>query len=97
MQAEASSDPDPVRKVALVGLEMRLENDAKQQACLRCSEADFFLTWQPLIHIPEGESEWVPVLARCGKFMSLASNPEGGLLMPSVPFPHCSAMSYDKE
>jgi hypothetical protein len=97
IQTAESSGIDPVRKAALVGLKLRLQIDSTQQACLRCDDADFFFTWQPLPDMPDGEAEWVPVLGRCGRLMSLSSNPQGGFFMPAFSSPLCTAMQIDSD
>ncbi len=83
---------DPIQVAALVGLEKRLKLQASQQACFRCEEADFFLMWRPLPSQPEGDEEWVLAMGRCGKFMGLPSDEDGGLLLPIFPSPYCTAM-----
>ena len=83
---------DPIRLAGLVGLEKRLKFQAVHQACFQCEEADFLLTWRPLPNEPEGDEEWVPCMGRCGKFMALPRDEDGGLVLPIFPSPFCTAM-----
>ena len=83
---------DPVQVAALVGLDKRLKFQAVQQACYRCEQAEFLLTWRPLPSQPEGDKEWDLVLGRCGKFMGLPSHEDGSLMLPIFPTPFCTAM-----
>jgi len=85
-------ETDPVKVAALVGCQKRVNTQANIQACWRCESADFFLTWRPLPSDPQGDSEWVPIVGKCGKFMGLPSDEDGGLLMPMFPSPYCTAM-----
>lgn len=97
IEAATESAPTEIHRVAVKSLRMRVDTQTKNQACLRCEEADWLLTWQPLPGLPEGsDDEWLLVLGRCGKFMNLASLPHGGLSMPHAPFPFCSAMTTSK-
>lgn len=98
MENARESAPTEIHRIAIKSLQMRVDGTAKNQACFRCEDADWFLTWQPLPGQPTGsDDEWLLVLGRCAKFMNLASLPDGGLSMPNAPFPFCSSMTNSKE
>lgn len=82
------SEPTMTRRAALVGLQLRLEKEAPECACLRCAEASFFITWQPIPGSTSTDEEWVPVLGRCGQYMHHTPRTQGGLAM--LPAPHCT-------
>jgi hypothetical protein len=92
IQAATASPPTEVHRAALKSLTIRLNADVKNCACFRCEEADWLMTWQPLPEAPDGDCEWLLVLGRCGKYINLSGRPDGGLAMPTEPFPFCSAM-----
>lgn len=87
------SEPTMTRRAALEGLKLRLEKEAPEVACLRCEDASFFLTWQPISGSTSTDEEWVPVLGRCGKFMHHRPLEKGGLAM--LPAPHCSEFNSE--
>lgn len=82
------SEPTMTRRAALQGLQLRLEKEAPEVACLRCAEASFFITWQPIPGSTSTDDEWAIVLGRCGRFMHHTPRTQGGLVM--LPAPHCT-------